>query len=144
MLAAKKKQIEIHNKLLFPNINKENSSNGQAQPKLRLADLSHNLASSYENNMSVGGGGLSSNHNNSDSVGSLRIMGEPPMGGVSNIRKPAPGQVGKAPNAPRKDNSPPGISQQMSQQQQHLLHQMYNQSSLNYGAIGTAGVAMPQ
>jgi hypothetical protein len=26
MLAAKKKQIEIHNKLLFPNINKENSS----------------------------------------------------------------------------------------------------------------------
>jgi hypothetical protein len=30
MLAAKKKQIEIHNKLLFPNINKENSSSGQA------------------------------------------------------------------------------------------------------------------
>ena len=118
MLAAKKKQIEIHNKLLFPSINKENSSGGQAQPKLRLADLSHNLASSYENNTSVKGG-LTSNHNNSDSVGSLRIMGEQPpvVGGISNIRKPAPGQVGKAPNAPRKDNSPPGISQQMSQQQ---------------------------
>jgi hypothetical protein len=26
MLAAKKKQIEIHNKLLFPTINKENSN----------------------------------------------------------------------------------------------------------------------
>jgi hypothetical protein len=27
MLAAKKKQIEIHNKLLFPTINKGNSNN---------------------------------------------------------------------------------------------------------------------
>jgi len=111
MLAAKKKQIEIHNKLLFPNINKENSH--QAQPKLRLADLSHNIASSFENNNIVGaGGGLTSNNNNSDSVGSLRIMGDGSVGGgVSNIRKPAPGQVGKAPNAPRKDNSPPGMQQ---------------------------------
>jgi hypothetical protein len=30
MLAAKKKQIEIHNKLLFPTINKENSNGGGA------------------------------------------------------------------------------------------------------------------
>lgn len=69
MLAAKKKQIEIHNKLLFPNINKEN--NHQAQPKLRLADLSHNLiaSSSYDNN------GLSHNVN-TDSVGSLRVIPE--------------------------------------------------------------------
>ena len=75
MLAAKKKQIEIHNKLLFPNINKENSH--LPQPKLRLADLSHNLASSYENNLSgPNGSGLTNNHNNSDSVGSLRIMGD--------------------------------------------------------------------
>jgi hypothetical protein len=72
--------------------------------------LSHNIASSYENN-NHSGGGLGSNHGNSDSVGSLRIMGDASVisGGVSNIRKPAPGQVGKAPNAPRKDNSPPGM-----------------------------------
>lgn len=45
MLAAKKKQLEIHNKLLFPNINKENSLGGGPgpQPKLKIADLSHNL-----------------------------------------------------------------------------------------------------
>lgn len=81
---------------------------------MRLADLSHNIAASYENGPSMGGGGglLSNNHNNSDSVGSLRIIGDSNLGGgggVSNIRKPAPGQIGKAPHAPRKDNSPPGI-----------------------------------
>ena len=43
MLAAKKKQLEIHNKLLFPQINKENSTTQQAQPKVKIADLSHNL-----------------------------------------------------------------------------------------------------
>lgn len=87
MLAAKKKQIEIHNKLLFPNINKENSH--LPQPKLRLADLSHNLASSYENNGPSAG--MLNNHNNSDSVGSLRIMGDQPTAAISNIRKPHPG-----------------------------------------------------
>ena len=48
MLAAKKKQLEIHNKLLFPTINKENSSYMPPQTKVKIADLSHNLIS-YEN-----------------------------------------------------------------------------------------------
>lgn len=76
MLAAKKKQIEIHNKLLFPNLNKENggSSSGipstigsiMAQPKMKIADLSHNLMC-YENGQPVIG-----MLNNAESVGSLR------------------------------------------------------------------------
>ncbi len=53
MLASKKKQLEIHNKLLFPNINKENTTNGiLPQPKVKIADLSHNLIG-YENGNAV-------------------------------------------------------------------------------------------
>lgn len=48
MMAAKKKQLEIHNKLLFPTINKENTSYLPPQTKVKIADLSHNLIN-YEN-----------------------------------------------------------------------------------------------
>ena len=43
ILASKKKQIEIHNKLLFPTIitNKENSSGVLAPAKAKMTDLSH-------------------------------------------------------------------------------------------------------
>jgi hypothetical protein len=44
MIAAKKKQLEIHNKLLFPQINKENARESIVpQTKVKIADLSHNL-----------------------------------------------------------------------------------------------------
>lgn len=68
MLAAKKKQIEIHNKLLFPTINKENSNSqgAAAQPRMKIADLSHNLLG-YENGNPIVNSG-------NDSVGSLRIV----------------------------------------------------------------------
>jgi hypothetical protein len=48
MIAAKKKQLEIHNKLLFPQINKENSTSIPPQPKVKIADLSHNLIGCYD------------------------------------------------------------------------------------------------
>lgn len=65
ILAAKKKQLEIHNKLLFPSIpiNKENSHLGAPQPKVKIADLSHNLMA-FESNVVPGG---------ADSNGNLRI-----------------------------------------------------------------------
>jgi len=77
MLAAKKKQIEIHNKLLFPTINKENSNNqgsvaAGAQPRVKIADLSHNLLG-YENGNLIGST-ISNNINGNDSVGSLRVI----------------------------------------------------------------------
>lgn len=82
MLAAKKKQIEIHNKLLFPTINKENSntqgSGTTAQPRVKIADLSHNLLG-YENGNPIV-------NNGNDSVGSLRIVDQSTGGGVG-IRK---------------------------------------------------------
>jgi hypothetical protein len=82
MLAAKKKQIEIHNKLLFPTINKENSNlqgtGAAAQPRVKIADLSHNLLG-YENGNPI------VNNSGNDSVGSLRIVDQS-TGGVA-IRK---------------------------------------------------------
>lgn len=91
MLAAKKKQLEIHNKLLFPNINKENG--GQALPipqtKVKIADLSHNLLN-YEN-----GNPIPSSNVAEASSGSLRIVDH-------HIRK----QPTVKSNNTRKDGSP--------------------------------------
>jgi hypothetical protein len=112
MLAAKKKQIEIHNKLLFPTINKENSNSqagAAAQPRVKIADLSHNLLG-YENGNPIihQGAGVGGN----DSVGSLRIVDQSTIsGGGVPIRKK------NTLNAPRKDNSPgAAISNHMSPQ----------------------------
>jgi hypothetical protein len=122
MLAAKKKQIEIHNKLLFPTINKENSNaqgtGAAAQPRVKIADLSHNLLG-YENGNPIVNSG-------NDSVGSLRIVDQS-TGGVA-IRKKNNQAAGL--NAPRKDNSPGAAAvgttnNHMSPQQQYLLSQMY-------------------
>lgn len=70
MLAAKKKQLEIHNKLLFPQINKENTT--QPQQKVKIADLSHNLIG-YDNT--------------GESSGNLNIIRKQPTVKSHNTRK---------------------------------------------------------
>ena len=106
MLAAKKKQLEIHNKLLFPtiNTNKENSSGtgAQGQPKVKISDAQHNLIG-----FEVG----ITNLPQGDSNGSLRVPESSHHHHhhhhhVNGLRKQP---TTKTTNGPRKDGSP-GLS----------------------------------